>query len=77
LKDGDLKKATKFVPNAIYLAKEDIDFQAEKFEKEAEFVQNIIFTGVDRVKDEEADVADDEDDDFDDDAADDDDDDEE
>jgi hypothetical protein len=56
LKDGDLKHATKFVPNAIYLAKEDIDFQAEKFEKEAEFVQNIIFTGVDRVKDEEGDT---------------------
>ncbi len=44
----EVKKTQKYVPNAIYLAKTDIDFEDEKFEKYAEFVQPIIY--IDAVK---------------------------
>lgn len=49
-KNEELKKTVKFVPNAIYLAGQPIDFQDEKFEKYAEFAQKVVYKGVRREK---------------------------
>jgi hypothetical protein len=42
-KNGELKHGTKLVPNAMYRTKEDINFQAEGFEKVAEFALPVVF----------------------------------
>lgn len=49
----EMKKATKFIPQAIYLSKNEIDFTSEKFVKQAEFAQPMVFTGVERTGDKD------------------------
>jgi hypothetical protein len=46
----EVRKATKFIPQALYLAKDEIDFSSDKFVKQAEFAQPIVFTGVEHVE---------------------------
>lgn len=53
-KDGSLKKTSKFIPNAIYLAKDEIDFQDDEFERQAEFEQNLVFNGIHKEGEEES-----------------------
>lgn len=47
-KTHEVKKTQKFVPNAIYLTKDEIDFESKDFEKYAEFVQPVIYRGWNR-----------------------------
>lgn len=44
----ELKKNVKFVPTRIYREYAPVDFQSEKFEKYAEFVQQAVYKGVRR-----------------------------
>jgi hypothetical protein len=44
----ELRKTVKYVPTGIFLAKEPINFQDEKFEKSANFTQPIVFNAVRR-----------------------------
>lgn len=49
----EVKKTVKYVPTAIYLTKDEIDFEDEKFEKYSEFVQPVIYRGVNRNESED------------------------
>lgn len=50
-KDGNIKRGQKFVPSGIYITGEDIDFESEKFEEQANFTQDVVF--LDAAKPEE------------------------
>lgn len=50
---NEVKKTVKYVPTAIYLTKDEIDFEDEKFEKYSEFVQPVIYRGVNRNESED------------------------
>lgn len=45
-KTKEIKKTVKYVPNAIYLTKDPIDFQSEGFKKDAGFAQLALVNGI-------------------------------
>jgi hypothetical protein len=48
--NGETKHQTKLIPNAIYLESKPIDFDAEKFEEDALFTQDIVYMGLSRIE---------------------------
>lgn len=48
--DGSIRRNTRFVPNQISLCKKPIDFDVEDFEAQHDFMQTIVFMGIEQEK---------------------------
>jgi len=49
--DGGKKRTIKFVPQQMFLCSKDIDFSDDEFEVKADFRQQIVYMGIDKVED--------------------------
>ena len=47
-KDGEVSHTTKFVPTQVSLCQKDIDFEAEDYAPAHDFMQTIVFVGIDQ-----------------------------
>lgn len=53
IKDGEVKRNTKFIPNQISLCQKEIDFEAEDYEPVHDFTQTIVFVGIDQEREDD------------------------
>ena len=53
IKDGEVKRNTKFIPNQISLCQKEIDFEAEDYEPAHDFTQTIVFVGIDQEREDD------------------------
>ena len=53
IKNGDVVRTTKFIPNQVSLCKNDVDFEAEDYQPAHDFTQTIVFVGIDQEREDD------------------------